>query len=149
MPVIGGGGGGGGAGQEEEKKPGDQSAHMNLKVKGQGTNGAEGIKGIDAEEEKLCIFRNSDLIYIAYHDEERGVPGHDDKLLFEYLVLSGAQVGSDWTQIANKRENFKWVFGFRCEVRIQSAGQVHFVIARTGKEVNKIIGTEKNQQQED
>ncbi|KAA8537159.1 hypothetical protein F0562_029615 [Nyssa sinensis] len=50
-------------------------------------------------EEKRCSFitANSDPIYVAYHDEEWGVPVHDDKLLFELLVLTGAQVGSDWT----------------------------------------------------
>lgn len=52
----------------------------------------------------------SDPIYVTYHDEEWGVPVHDDKMLFELLVLSGAQVGSDWTSILKKRQNFRWVF---------------------------------------
>ncbi|XP_058744333.1 uncharacterized protein LOC131616904 [Vicia villosa] len=63
-------------------------------------------------EEKRCSFitANSDPIYIAYHDEEWGVPVHDDKMLFELLVLSGAQVGSDWTSILKKRQDFRTAF---------------------------------------
>ncbi|KAK7313818.1 hypothetical protein VNO77_39020 [Canavalia gladiata] len=65
-----------------------------------------------SEEEKRCSFitANSDPIYIAYHDEEWGVPLHDDKMLFELLVLSGAQVGSDWTSILKKRQDFRTAF---------------------------------------
>ncbi|PON41791.1 Methyladenine glycosylase [Trema orientale] len=64
------------------------------------------------EEEKRCSFitANSDPIYVAYHDQEWGVPVHDDKMLFELLVLSGAQVGSDWTSILKKREEFRNAF---------------------------------------
>ncbi|WJX87474.1 DNA-3-methyladenine glycosylase I [Trifolium repens] len=66
----------------------------------------------EEEEEKRCSFitPNSDPIYIAYHDEEWGVPVHDDKMLFELLVLSGAQVGSDWTSILKKRQDFRTAF---------------------------------------
>nr|DAD44114.1 TPA_asm: hypothetical protein HUJ06_002344 [Nelumbo nucifera] len=70
-------------------------------------------------EEKRCSFitPNSDPLYVAYHDEEWGVPVHDDKLLFELLVLSGAQVGSDWTSILKKRQDFRDAFsGFDAEV---------------------------------
>ncbi|OMO77775.1 Methyladenine glycosylase [Corchorus olitorius] len=64
------------------------------------------------EEEKRCSFitANSDPIYVAYHDEEWGVPLHDDSILFELLVLSGAQVGSDWTSILKKRHDFREAF---------------------------------------
>ncbi|XP_062093055.1 uncharacterized protein LOC133798649 [Humulus lupulus] len=71
------------------------------------------------EEEKRCSFitANSDPIYVAYHDEEWGVPVHDDKMLFELVVLSGAQVGSDWTSILKKREQFRNAFsGFDAEI---------------------------------
>ncbi|KAJ3696069.1 hypothetical protein LUZ60_001446 [Juncus effusus] len=70
-------------------------------------------------EEKRCSFITpySDPLYVAYHDEEWGVPAHDDKLLFELLVLSGAQVGSDWTSILKKREDFREAFaGFDAEI---------------------------------
>lgn len=63
-------------------------------------------------QHKRCTFitNNSDPIYVTYHDEEWGVPVHDDKMLFELLVLSGAQVGSDWTSILKKRQNFRNAF---------------------------------------
>src|SRR5438105_14977226 len=53
---------------------------------------------------------------ISYHDEEWGVPVHDDRLLFEFLILEGAQAGLSWTTILKKRENYrKAVDGFRPE----------------------------------
>lgn len=56
------------------------------------------------------ITPTSDPIYVAYHDEEWGVPVHDDKTLFELLTLSGAQVGSDWTSTLRKRHDFRKAF---------------------------------------
>src|SRR6266513_2263663 len=47
---------------------------------------------------------------ITYHDEEWGVPVHDDRLLFEFLILEGAQAGLSWTTILNKRENYRKAF---------------------------------------
>jgi DNA-3-methyladenine glycosylase I len=47
---------------------------------------------------------------IAYHDEEWGVPVHDDRLLFEFLILEGAQAGLSWSTILNKRENYRRAF---------------------------------------
>ncbi|KAM0952167.1 putative DNA-3-methyladenine glycosylase I [Dioscorea sansibarensis] len=70
------------------------------------------------QEEKRCSFItvNSDPVYVAYHDEEWGVPVHEDKMLFELLVLAGAQVGSDWTTILKKRQDFRQAFaGFDAE----------------------------------
>ncbi|KAJ0982913.1 hypothetical protein J5N97_011168 [Dioscorea zingiberensis] len=71
------------------------------------------------QEEKRCSFitANSDPVYVAYHDEEWGVPVHEDEMLFELLVLAGAQVGSDWTTILKKRQDFRTAFaGFDAEV---------------------------------
>ncbi|HEY1497302.1 MAG TPA: DNA-3-methyladenine glycosylase I [Candidatus Solibacter sp.] len=48
--------------------------------------------------------------YIAYHDEEWGVPIHDDRALFEFLILEGAQAGLSWSTILNKRENYRKAF---------------------------------------
>jgi DNA-3-methyladenine glycosylase I len=48
--------------------------------------------------------------YIAYHDEEWGVPHHDDTALFELLILEGAQAGLSWSTILNKRERYRKVF---------------------------------------
>jgi DNA-3-methyladenine glycosylase I len=47
---------------------------------------------------------------IRYHDEEWGVPVHDDRTLFEFLILEGAQAGLSWTTILNKRENYRKAF---------------------------------------
>lgn len=47
---------------------------------------------------------------IRYHDEEWGVPVHDDRSLFEFLILEGAQAGLSWTTILNKRENYRKAF---------------------------------------
>ncbi|MDQ3197990.1 MAG: DNA-3-methyladenine glycosylase I [Verrucomicrobiota bacterium] len=53
---------------------------------------------------------------IAYHDEEWGVPLHDDRRLFEFLILEGAQAGLSWITILKKRENYRKAFdGFRAE----------------------------------
>ena len=53
---------------------------------------------------------------ITYHDEEWGVPVHDDRLLFEFLILEGAQAGLSWTTILKKRDNYRKAFdGFRPE----------------------------------
>jgi DNA-3-methyladenine glycosylase I len=48
--------------------------------------------------------------YIAYHDEEWGVPVHDDRLLFEFLILEGAQAGLSWYTVLRKRENYRKAF---------------------------------------
>ena len=53
---------------------------------------------------------NGNPLYIAYHDEEWGVPQHDDRVLFEFLILEGAQAGLSWSTILNKRENYRKAF---------------------------------------
>ncbi|MBR2558104.1 MAG: DNA-3-methyladenine glycosylase I, partial [Methanobrevibacter sp.] len=57
-----------------------------------------------------CSWVTSDEIYIRYHDDEWGVPTHDDKELFEMLVLESFQAGLSWITILKKRENFKKAF---------------------------------------
>ena len=49
-------------------------------------------------------------LYLAYHDEEWGVPVHDDRTLFEFLILEGAQAGLSWETILKKRENYRKAF---------------------------------------
>ena len=56
-----------------------------------------------------CAWPKSDLD-IAYHDTEWGVPVHDDRLLFEMLILEGAQAGLSWSTILKKRENYRRAF---------------------------------------
>src|SRR5258708_19317481 len=48
--------------------------------------------------------------YLRYHDEEWGVPVHDDRQLFEFLILEGAQAGLSWSTILNKRDNYRRAF---------------------------------------
>lgn len=59
---------------------------------------------------KRCSWVTEDEIYIKYHDEEWGIPTHDDKELFEMLVLESFQAGLSWITILKKRENFKKAF---------------------------------------
>ena len=61
-------------------------------------------------EHKRCAWSGTDPLYIAYHDEEWGVPVHDDSKLFEMLVLDGAQAGLSWLTILRKREHYRRAF---------------------------------------
>ena len=57
-----------------------------------------------------CAWSGTDPLYIAYHDEEWGVPLHDDRVLFEFLVLEGAQAGLSWSTILRKRDAYRRAF---------------------------------------
>ncbi len=80
-----------------------------------------------------CEWPGDHELMIAYHDEEWGVPLHDDRVLFEYLVLDGAQAGLSWSTVLNKRENYREAFdGFDPEK-----------IAKYGKrKVNQLLNNE-------
>jgi DNA-3-methyladenine glycosylase I len=52
----------------------------------------------------------ADELYIRYHDQEWGAPVHDDRVLFEYLILEGAQAGLSWRTVLNRRENYRAAF---------------------------------------
>jgi DNA-3-methyladenine glycosylase I len=54
-----------------------------------------------------CEWPGNDPLYVAYHDNEWGVPVHDDRTLFEMLILDGAQAGLSWITILRKRENYR------------------------------------------
>jgi DNA-3-methyladenine glycosylase I len=62
-----------------------------------------------ADRVKRCTWPSSELD-IAYHDQEWGVPVHDDRVLFEFLTLEGAQAGLSWSTILKKRENYRRAF---------------------------------------
>jgi len=72
----------------------------------------------------------SDPLYVAYHDREWGVPLHDDRKLFEFLLLEGAQAGLSWLTILRKRENYRKAFD-------------HYNIAKIAKynqtKINKLL----------
>lgn len=54
-----------------------------------------------------CEWASTDILMIEYHDKEWGVPQHDDRVLFEFLILEGMQAGLSWSTILKKRENFR------------------------------------------
>ena len=65
---------------------------------------------------KRCPWPKDDPLYVAYHDDEWGVPEYDDRALYEKLVLDGFQAGLSWITILRKRENFRRAFsGFEPE----------------------------------
>ncbi|WP_061249724.1 DNA-3-methyladenine glycosylase I [Leptospira alstonii] len=64
----------------------------------------------NAKNLKRCAWVTDDPGYKEYHDKEWGNPVHDDRILFEFLVLEGAQAGLSWITILKKRENFRKAF---------------------------------------
>jgi DNA-3-methyladenine glycosylase I len=65
---------------------------------------------------KRCAWCLGSQVYVRYHDEEWGVPVHDDRTLFEFLILEGAQAGLSWSTILNKRAHYRRAFdGFDAE----------------------------------
>ncbi len=61
-------------------------------------------------EPRRCGWAGNDPRMIAYHDREWGVPVHDERLLFEFLILEGAQAGLSWSTILNKRDAYREAF---------------------------------------
>jgi len=57
-----------------------------------------------------CVWGESHPLYVDYHDTEWGVPVHDDRLLFEFLILEGAQAGLSWLTILKKRDSYRKAF---------------------------------------
>jgi len=66
---------------------------------------------------KRCTWARSDLS-ILYHDNEWGVPAHEDRVLFEFLILEGAQAGLSWETVLTKRENYRIAFDHFDPVKI-------------------------------
>jgi DNA-3-methyladenine glycosylase I len=69
----------------------------------------EGMNNSKRKEARRCGWAKTDLS-ISYHDREWGVPVHDDRTLFEFLILEGAQAGLSWETILRKRENYRRAF---------------------------------------
>jgi DNA-3-methyladenine glycosylase I len=59
---------------------------------------------------RRCAWCGTDPLYVAYHDEEWGVPSHDERHLFEMLILEGAQAGLSWSTILRKRAGYRAAF---------------------------------------
>src|ERR1700720_4427578 len=67
---------------------------------------------------KRCAWSGADPLFVAYHDAEWGVPVHDDRVLFEFLVLEGAQAGLSWTTVLKKRPPYRRLFAEFDPVRV-------------------------------
>ena len=87
-----------------------------------------------------CTWCGNDPLYMAYHDEEWGIPVHDDRLLFEFLILEGAQAGLSWLTILKKRENYRKAFHDFDEERIAnySTTDVQRLLADSGIVRNRL-----------
>ena len=72
----------------------------------------------EADETRRCTWVGDDPVYVAYHDREWGVPSHDDRYLFEMLLLEGAQAGLSWRLILGKREAYRRAYDGFDPVRI-------------------------------
>ncbi|MBC2730554.1 DNA-3-methyladenine glycosylase I [Thiobacillus sp.] len=70
-----------------------------------------------------CTWCGTDPLYCAYHDEEWGVPLHDERALFEFLILEGAQAGLSWFTILKKREGYRRAFNHFDVERIARYGE--------------------------
>lgn len=99
---------------------------------------------------KRCPWAGDDPLYIAYHDKEWGVPSHDDRHLFEMLVLEGAQAGLSWITILRKRKNYRRAFADWNAEKIARFGEKDFVrlmadegIVRNRLKVRAAIGNAK------
>ena len=79
-----------------------------------------------ARMKKRCPWAGDDPLYTAYHDNEWGVPSHDDRHLFEMLNLEGAQAGLSWITILRKRENYRRAFADWDAAKIARFGQRDF-----------------------
>jgi DNA-3-methyladenine glycosylase I len=63
-----------------------------------------------SETQNRCEWANNSSLMLEYHDKEWGVPVHDDRKLFEFLILEGAQAGLTWETVLKKRENYRKAF---------------------------------------
>jgi DNA-3-methyladenine glycosylase I len=99
-------------------------------------------------EKTTCNWPSDDPLMIRYHDEEWGVPLHDDQKLFEFLVLDAFQAGLSWRTVLHKRENFRQAFDSFNPEKIVKYGEADFerLLSDTGIIRNraKILGTIQN-----
>ena len=95
-----------------------------------------------------CAWHGEDELYVAYHDEEWGVPEYDDRALFEKLILDGFQAGLSWITILRKRDAFREAFnGFKPDIIVQyGPDKIEQLMGNKGIVRNrlKIMGTIAN-----
>ncbi len=77
----------------------------------------------DSIDKVRCVWAKSHTLYTEYHDKEWGVPLHDDRKLFEMLILEGAQAGLNWLTILKKRDNYRKAFDNFDAVKITKYGK--------------------------
>lgn len=82
------------------------------------------------ENLKRCLWPGTDPLYIDYHDNEWGKQVHDDKILFEFLILESAQAGLSWITVLRRREGYRKAF---------ADFDVHKVAAFTDKDVERLM----------
>jgi len=89
---------------------------------------------------KRCAWAGADELYLHYHDTEWGVPLHDDRSLFEFLILEGAQAGLSWITILRKRENYRAAFdGFDpAHIARYDAGKIASLLKNPGIVRNRL-----------
>ena len=75
-----------------------------------------------SKTKRRCEWGTVSQLYIDYHDNEWGVPIHDDRTLFEFLILEGAQAGLSWETVLKKRENYRKAFNDFDPVKVSSYG---------------------------
>jgi DNA-3-methyladenine glycosylase I len=101
-----------------------------------------------AASKSRCAWAGDDPLYVAYHDREWGVPLHDDRKLFELLVLEGAQAGLAWITILRKREGYRAAFDGFDPARIAGYGKrkIESLLGDPGIVRNraKVLGTVQN-----
>jgi len=83
------------------------------------------VKVADAMKPR-CAWCGTDPLYVRYHDEEWGVPVHDDRKHFEFLILEGAQAGLSWITILRKRDGYREAFANFDPVRVAGYGKREF-----------------------
>jgi DNA-3-methyladenine glycosylase I len=97
---------------------------------------------------KRCSWCGEDPLYQAYHDEEWGVPLHDDRRLFEMLILEGAQAGLSWITILRRREGYRRVFHDFDPQRVaaMSDAELEAALGDAGiiRNRKKVFGTRQN-----
>jgi DNA-3-methyladenine glycosylase I len=74
------------------------------------------VSQLKTDNKKRCGWCLSDPIYVKYHDLEWGVPVHDDRRLFQFLILEGAQAGLSWLTILKRREGYRRAF---CDFKVE------------------------------
>ncbi|HEX5337670.1 MAG TPA: DNA-3-methyladenine glycosylase I [Gallionella sp.] len=87
-----------------------------------------------------CLWAGDDALYRRYHDTEWGVPLHDDRQLFEFLILEGAQAGLSWITILRKRDNYRAAFdGFdAARIARYDANQIESLLQNPGIVRNRL-----------